>query len=247
MDAKESLKIALDALHELKKQHITRQTLIDLVRGVENRTTEELGLDKLEIFGQGDKREELHYNMVIDQALEEKFMKITDDHLVITQKGERFRKEPVSFILREENEDSEPEKADEAMLDSLVQEALNKKEEEEDDIMPVALPPNPANAKSHQMIHLIQAIDRKIPLDDYAEQMQLGFDEVLDNLEHIVQRGTRIDISYFVNEVLEKDCQDELFDYFDEVDGNVEKTISEFDGIYQPEEIRLARLVWKKS
>ena len=245
MDAKDSLKIVLDALHELKKQHITRQTLIDLVRGIENRTIEELGLNKLEIFGQGDKREELHYNMVIDQALEEKMMKMTDELITITQKGERFRKEPTSFILKEENEESEPQKDDEAMLNSLVEEALNEKDEEEDDMVPVPMPQNSSTAKSQQMIHLIQAIDRKIPLDDYAEQMQLGFDEVLDNLEHLIQRGTRIDISYFVDEVMEKECQDELFDYFDEENGDVEKAISEFDGIYQPEEVRLARLVWK--
>ena len=106
------------------------------------------------------------------------------------------------------------------------------------------MPPS-STAKSQQMIHLIQAIDRKLPLDDYAEQMQMGFDEVLDLLEHLIERGTKIDISYFVDEVLEKECQDELFDYFDEVDGNVEKAIEEFYGIYQPEEIRLARLVWK--
>ena len=245
MDAKDSLKIVLDTLHELKKQHITRQTLIDLVRGIENRTIEELGLNKLEIFGQGDKREELHYNMVIDQALEEKMMKMTDELITITQKGERFRKEPTSFILKEENEESEPQKDDEAMLNSLVEEALNEKDEEEDDMVPVPMPQNSSTAKSQQMIHLIQAIDRKIPLDDYAEQMQLGFDEVLDNLEHLIQRGTRIDISYFVDEVMEKECQDELFDYFDEENGDVEKAISEFDGIYQPEEVRLARLVWK--
>lgn len=245
MDAKDSLKIVLDALHELKKQHITRQILIDLVRGIENRTIEELGLNKLEIFGQGDKREELHYNMVIDQALEEKMMKMTDELITITQKGERFRKEPTSFILKEENEESEPQKDDEAMLNSLVEEALNEKDEEEDDMVPVPMPQNSSTAKSQQMIHLIQAIDRKIPLDDYAEQMQLGFDEVLDNLEHLIQRGTRIDISYFVDEVMEKECQDELFDYFDEENGDVEKAISEFDGIYQPEEVRLARLVWK--
>ena len=245
MDAKDSLKIVLDALHELKKQHITRQTLIDLVRGIENRTIEELGLNKLEIFGQGDKREELHYNMVIDQALEEKMMKMTDELITITQKGERFRKEPTSFILKEENEESEPQKADEAMLNSLVEEALNEKDGEEDDMVPVPMPQNSSTAKSQQMIHLIQAIDRKIPLDDYAEQMQLDFDEVLDNLEHLIQRGTRIDISYFVDEVMEKECQDELFDYFDEENGDVEKAISEFDGIYQPEEVRLARLVWK--
>ena len=245
MDAKDSLKIVLDALHELKKQHITRQTLIDLVRGIENRTIEELGLNKLEIFGQGDKREELHYNMVIDQALEEKMMKMTDELITITQKGERFRKEPTSFILKEENEESEPQKDDEAMLNSLVEEALNEKDGEEDDMVPVPIPQNSSTAKSQQMIHLIQAIDRKIPLDDYAEQMQLDFDEVLDNLEHLIQRGTRIDISYFVDEVMEKECQDELFDYFDEENGDVEKAISEFDGIYQPEEVRLARLVWK--
>lgn len=246
MDAKDSLKTVLDALHELKKQHITRQTLIDLVRGVENRTIEELGLNKLEVFGQGDKREELHYNMLVDQALDENMMKMVDDRIVISQKGERFRKNPTSFVLKEENEDTEPEQSDGAMLDSLVQEALTKKgEEEDDDVLPVPVPPNPSTAKSQQMIHLIQAIDRKIPLDDYAEQMQMGFDEVLDLLEHLIERGTKIDISYFVDEVLEKDCQDELFDYFDEADGNVEKAIEEFYGVYQPEEIRLARLVWK--
>jgi ATP-dependent DNA helicase RecQ len=103
----------------------------------------------------------------------------------------------------------------------------------------------PSNARSQQMIHLIQAIDRKIPLDDYAEQMQLGFDEVLDSLDHLVERGTNFDITYFVDEVLDKDCQDELLDFFDENKGNVAKAIEEFYGVYRPEEIRLARLIWK--
>lgn len=114
------------------------------------------------------------------------------------------------------------------------------------DIPPMVIPPSPSTAKSHQMIQLIQAIDRKIPLDDYAEQNQLDFDEVLDTLEHLIARGTKLDISYFTDEVLGMECLDELFDYFDEVDGDVEKTIDEFDGIYQPEEIRLAHLVWNK-
>ena len=244
MDAKESLKTVLDALHELKKQHITRQVLIDFVRGIDNRTIEELGLNQLETFGQGDKREELHYNMVIDQALDENLMKITDEIISITQKGERFRKAPTAFILKEDNEETGPKEDDEALLESIVEKALRDKEEEEDEMIPLAQA-NPATAKSQQMIHLIQAIDRKIPLDDYAEQMQMGFDEVLELLDHLIQRGTHIDISYFVDEVLEKECQDELFDYFDEVDGDVEKAIEEFDGVYQPEEVRLARYVWK--
>lgn len=244
MDAQESLKAVLTALQELKKQHITRQILIDLVRGVESREITEQGFEKLESFGCGDKREELHYNMVIDQAVEEGLLKITKDGVQVTQRGQRFRKTPTPFILKEENEDTGPNAGDNELLDSLVEEALNE-EKDEDSIEPVPLPPNPATAKSQQMIHLIQAIDLKVPLDDYAEQNQLDFDDVLDNLEHLIERGTKLDITYFTDEVLGRECLDELFDYFDETDGNLEKAFDEFYGIYQPEEIRLARLVWK--
>ena len=246
MDAKDSLKAVLDALQELKKQHITRQQLIDFIRGVENRDILERGLDKMELFGIGDKREELHYNMVIDQAIDEKMLKINDGNLSATPKGTKFRKEPTSFILKEENEDTEPDSNDNE-LDILVEKALHSKnaEEEEDELAPMPIALNPATARSQQMIQLIQAIDRKIPLDDYAEQNQLDFDEVLDNLEHLIQRGTKLDINYFTDEVLGKEALDELFDYFDEVNGDVEKAFDEFYGIYQPEEIRLARLVWK--
>ncbi|MBQ8968446.1 MAG: hypothetical protein IJ064_01750 [Bacteroidaceae bacterium] len=245
MDAKESLKNVLDILHELKKQNITKQTLIDALRGVESRAVLELGLESLEFFGCGDKREELHYTMVIDQATEEKYLKFSDSGISITPKGERFRKAPTAFVLKDDSEENGPDGSEEALLDSLVEKALNDKTEEEDPSL-IPATPNPATARSQQMIHLIQAIDRKIPLDDYAEQMQLDFDEVLDTLDALVRRGTQLDISYFVDEVLEKDCQDELFDYFDEVDGDVEKATEEFYGVYQPEEIRLARFVWKK-
>lgn len=242
MDAKESLKCVLDALHDLKKQNITRQILIDLIRGNESRAVMDMGLDGTELFGCGDKREELHYNMVIDQAVDEKLLKLSDDDITITPKGERFRKSPTPFILKEEAEEKEPDGSDEAILDSLVEKALNEDKEEDEDLLAT---PNPATARSQQMIHLIQAIDRKIPLDDYAEQMQLGFDEVLDTLETLVHQGVKFDIKYFIDEILDKDCQAELLDYFDEVDGDVDKAIEEFDGAYQPEEIRLARFIWK--
>ena len=242
MDAKESLKNVLDILHEMKKQNITRQALIDVIRGNESRSVIEQGLDSLELFGCDDKREDLFYTMLIDQAMEERMVAVSDNGVSITPKGERFRKSPTAFILKEETDETEPDGNDEALLDSLVETLSGKEEEEEDETL---ICPPPATARSQQMIHLIQAIDRKIPLDDYAEQMQLGFDEVLDTLEALVHRGTKLDIHYFIDEVLEKECQDELFDFFNEVDGDVEKAIEEFDGIYQPEEIRLARLVWK--
>lgn len=241
MDAKESLKTILDALHELKKQNIDRQCLIDFVRGNESKAITDKGLDALEQFGSGDKREDAHYSIVIDQAIDEKLMKSTNEGITITAKGERYRKNPTPFLLKEEN-DEEPGENDNALLDSLVESALSDKDEEEDDT-PIAMPSS--TARSQQMIHLIQAIDRKIPLDDYAEQMQLGFDEVLDSLDHLVERGTKFDITYFVDEVMEKECQEELLDYFDEVGGNLEKAFDEFYGVYRPEEIRLVRLIWK--
>lgn len=242
MDVKDSLKTILEALHELKKQQIDRQCLIDFVRGNESKAITEKGLDSLELFGSGDKREDTHYNLVIDQALDEKILKSSSEGLTITAKGERFRKSPTAFLLKEENDEEEPGENDNALLDSLVENALSDKDEEEDDTT-IAMPSS--TARSQQMIHLIQAIDRKIPLDDYAEQMQLGFDEVLDSLDHLVERGTKFDITYFVDEVMEKECQEELLDYFDEVNGNLEKAFDEFYGVYRPEEIRLVRLIWK--
>ena len=158
------------------------------------------------------------------------------------KKKEQTMEAKARRIDEEDLEETEPSDKDNALLDSLVESALNDDKEED---IPMPTPPS-STAKSQQMIHLIQAIDRKIPLDDYAEQNQLDFDEVLDNLEHLIQRGTKLDITYFTNEVLGKENLDELFDYFDEVDGNIEKAFNEFYGIFQPEEIRLARLVWKK-
>ena len=244
MDAKDSLKELLDVLHEFKKQHIKRSLLIDYILGNETHDIEERGWDKLETFGIGEKREELHYNMVIDQAIEEKLMKETDEGMDITPKGEKFRKSPAPFILKEEGDENEPDESDNAILDILVEKAL--KENDEGNTASSAKPQSaPSNGRSQQMVHLIQAIDRKVPLDDYAEQMQLDFDEVLDDLEKLVKQGVKLDISYFIDEVMEKDCQQELCNYLDEVNGDVEKAIEEFDGVYQPEEIRLARLIWR--
>ena len=243
MDAKESLKIVLSALSELKKQHLTRQILIDFIRGNESREIMERGLNELESFGLGDKHEEPYYNTIIDQAVNEKYLKVNTDGCSITAKGERYLKSPVPFILKGDNEEEEPNDSDNEMLDILVETALNDKEEDIAQV-PTHTPNSPV--RSQQMIRLIQAIDLKMPLDDYAEQYQIDFDEVLDNLEHLIKRGVNIDISYFTNDVLGKECLDELHEYFDEVDGDLQKAFEEFYGIYQPEEIRLARLIWKK-
>ena len=63
-------------------------------------------------------------------------------------------------------------------------------------------------------VSIIQAIDRKVPLDELAASKNLEFTELLDELEAIVYSGTKINISYFLDEIMDDDHQDEIYDYF---------------------------------
>lgn len=97
--------------------------------------------------------------------------------------------------------------------------------------------------KSRVKISLIQGIDRKIDLDELAESRGLEFTEMLDELEAIVMAGTKININYFLDEILEEDRQDELIDYFRECEeDDLEAAIDEFGADYTDEEIRLMRI-----
>lgn len=97
--------------------------------------------------------------------------------------------------------------------------------------------------KSKVKIAIIQAIDRKVPLDELAESKGLEFDELLDEIEAIVYSGTKININYFLDEVLDEDRQDEIFDYFKESESDdIEKAIEALDNEYSEEEIRLVRI-----
>lgn len=97
--------------------------------------------------------------------------------------------------------------------------------------------------KSKAKVSIIQNIDRQIDLEEIARINALGFDELLDELDAIVYSGTRLNIDYFIYEVLDDDCVDEIFNYFrtSETD-DIEKAVRAFDGEYEPEEIRLVRV-----
>ncbi len=97
--------------------------------------------------------------------------------------------------------------------------------------------------KSKVKIAIIQAIDRKVPLDELAESKGLEFDELLDEIEAIVYSGTKININYFLDEVLDEERQEEIFDYFKESESDdIEKAIEALDNEYSEEEIRLVRI-----
>ena len=97
--------------------------------------------------------------------------------------------------------------------------------------------------KSKLKISLIQGIDRKIALDVLAESKGLDFGELLDEVEAIVYSGTKINIDYFLDEIMDEDHQDDIFDYFKESESDdLETAIQELDGDYTEEEIRLVRI-----
>ena len=97
--------------------------------------------------------------------------------------------------------------------------------------------------KSKLKVSIIQAIDRKIALDELAESKGLEFGELLDEIEAIVYSGTKLNIDYFLDEIMDDEHIDDIFDYFKESESDsLEDAIEEFGMEYSEEEIRLIRI-----
>jgi ATP-dependent DNA helicase RecQ len=97
--------------------------------------------------------------------------------------------------------------------------------------------------KSVLKVQLIQNIDRKLPLEDIAKSQGKTFDNILDEIESIVNSGTRVNINYYINTLLDSDNQEEIFDYFSSADtDDLITAYHEFDGLYTEEELRLMRI-----
>jgi ATP-dependent DNA helicase RecQ len=97
--------------------------------------------------------------------------------------------------------------------------------------------------KSGAKVQLIQNIDRKLPLEDIAKAQGKSFNDLLEELETVVNSGTKLNIDYYLNEVLDSDNQEELIDYFLEAESDdLVTAYHEFDGAYTEEEIRLLRI-----
>ena len=97
--------------------------------------------------------------------------------------------------------------------------------------------------KSKLKISIIQGIDRKIALDELANSKGLEFNEMLDEIEAIVYSGTKINIGYFLNEIMDDDHQEDIFEYFRESESDrLEDAIEELGSDYTEEEIRLVRI-----
>ena len=132
-------------------------------------------------------------------------------------KAKRYGKEFIELIKRhvEENEIERPE-------DLRVRTVANK---------------------SKLKVSIIQRIDRKVALDEIASSNGLEFTELLDEIEAIVYSGTRINIDYFVNDVMDEDHVENIYEYFkDSETDDLEDAIEELGGDYTEDEIRLVRI-----
>jgi len=98
--------------------------------------------------------------------------------------------------------------------------------------------------KSGLKVYLIQNVDRKISLEGMAKAKGLKVSDIIAELETIVASGTKIDIGYYINEVVDEDRQDEVFDYFKSAESDsVEDALKELgEDDYTEEEIRLMRI-----
>lgn len=103
-------------------------------------------------------------------------------------------------------------------------------------------------ANSSNKLYFIQSIDRKRDLPDIADAKGLEMKDFIDELESIVYSGTKLNIDYWIDEILDEDQQEELYDYFIESEtDSIEAALQEFDGDYEEEELRLYRLKFISS
>lgn len=135
-----------------------------------------------------------------------------------TGKAERFGK-PFVELIKKYVDDNEIERP----MDMVVKSVVNK---------------------SGMKVYIIQNIDRKKPLEDIAYAKGLEFDELLTEIESIVASGTKIDIRYYINDMIDDDKQEEIFDYFKtaETDSYSQALDELGEDDYTEEEIRLMRI-----
>ncbi len=115
--------------------------------------------------------------------------------------------------------------------------------EENDIIRPEDIRVRSVPKRNNLKVSIIQAIDRKIDLKELAESKGLEFSELLDELESIVEAGTKIDIEYFINEILDEDQEEDIIAYFKECEeDDLEAAIQELGDEFVEDNIRLVRV-----
>jgi len=122
--------------------------------------------------------------------------------------------------------------------------ALIEKYVDENDITrPDDLVVKSTGTNSANKLYIIQNVDRKLPLDDISSSKGMTMADFIKEMEVIVYSGTKLNIDYWLNDILDEDQQEEIHDYFMESEtDDIDAAIDEFDGDYDDEELRLYRI-----
>ncbi len=308
IEAEQELLLALRTVEAVKENFKIDYIIDVLVGNDQNDLLTAHKHDRLDVFGEGSEKEPSFWNAVLNQAMIAGYLtKDVNNYgtLKLTKEGKKFIKEPVSFMIVENNEfnDSEEENSQTGALDETLhkmlldlRKRLSKKynvppyiifqdpsidamttlypvsleelqnipgvgvgkanrygkefvklikdycEDNEID-RPVDIRVRTVANKSVQKISIIQSVDRQVALDDIAYAKGLEFDELLDELESIVYSGTKLNIDYFINEEIDEDKVEEVYDYFrnSETD-DLETAYENIDDDISEEEIRLVRI-----
>ena len=133
-------------------------------------------------------------------------------------KARKFGKEFIELIARyvEENDIERP---DDFVMKSIVNKSVNK-------------------------VFIIQSVDRKMPLDDIASSKGLDMEELLDEIETIVFSGTKLNLDYYIEQTLDEDIVDEIYEYFREEaeSDSLEAAMEDLGDDYDEMEVRLVRI-----
>ena len=120
---------------------------------------------------------------------------------------------------------------------------INRYVEDNDIIRPDDLVVKSTGVNSANKLYIIQNIDRKLSLNDIASAKGLTMDTLIKEMEQIVYSGTKLNIKYWVDDMLDDDQQEEIHDYFMESESDkIEDALKEFDGEYDIDELRLMRI-----
>ncbi|MBF4517556.1 DNA helicase RecQ [Flavobacterium sp. ANB] len=120
---------------------------------------------------------------------------------------------------------------------------INRYVEDNDIIRPDDLVVKSTGVNSANKLYIIQNIDRKLSLNDIASAKGLTMDALIKEMEQIVYSGTKLNIKYWVDDMLDDDQQEEIHDYFMESESDkIEDALKEFDGDYDIDELRLMRI-----
>lgn len=312
VEAKDQVALLLQTVKEIGQIYKAKEIIFTLM-GKVNAHIKAYRTDAHYLFGKGKDFDEKYWMALLRQVLVDGLLdKDIESYGVIkmNKKGEKFLKQPTSFMMTEDHEYGESDDetivsvakaqitADAKLMEYLrdlrkkvakklglppfvifqdpsledmalkypitVEEMANvhgvgegkakkygkefveliaKYVEDNDIVRPDDLIVKSTGANSALKLYIIQNVDRKLSLEDIAKAKGLSMEELLKEMEQIVYSGTKLNIKYWIDEILDEDQQEEIHDYFMESESDkISDAMKEFDGDYDYDELRLMRI-----